>query len=66
MLWTKEEDAILEGLKSMDSSEYKLLLKLKGISSIKKRIIYNSIKLPFVVVWLQDICSFAAEDTEPG
>ena len=50
MLWTKEEDAILEGLKSMDSSEYKLLLKLKGISSIKKRIIYNSIKLPFVVV----------------
>jgi len=51
MLWTKDEDLILEGLKTMDSSEFKLLSKLKGISSIKKRIIYNSLNLPFVVVW---------------
>lgn len=47
MLWTKEEDSILEGISRKDSSEFKLLTKLKGIESIKKRVEYNSIELPF-------------------
>nr|AIT58615.1 Pat2 [Tetrahymena thermophila] len=50
MLWNPEEDKILSNIKSQDSSEFKLLSKLKGISSIKKRVLYNNLDLPFPIV----------------
>ena len=42
LIWTEEEDDILDKCKdSKDSAEYRLLVRIKGERSVKRRIKFN-------------------------
>jgi len=47
LLWSAEEDAILESITSRDSLEFRIIRKFKGLESIQRRIKYKGLKLNF-------------------
>ena len=47
LIWSLEEDQVLKGLNSKDSSYFRLLVKYKGIEKMKERMKYKGIVLPF-------------------
>lgn len=47
MIWTDDEDQILYEVKLPTAPELRLLIKIKSRESVKKRIKYLNINLPF-------------------
>ena len=47
MLWKPEEDDLLRALKNREDPGFKLIIKLKSLESVKKRVKYLKLELPF-------------------